>query len=70
MNLTNGEVPLGLGMALAQNTPALEFFGGLNHAQQQQVIEHCGHVHSKAEMRKCVSALGRHDLSAALHIPQ
>ena len=38
-NLTNSDIPLGLGMALAQNTEALKAFGALTVPQQQDFIE-------------------------------
>ena len=40
-NYANGpEIPMGFGMALAENMPAMEYFASLSHEQQQAVIAH------------------------------
>lgn len=59
MNLTNGEVPMGLGMALAQNTEAMAYFAGLSKEQQQAVIDGTHDIHSKQEMRAYVERLSQ-----------
>ena len=57
-NLVNGsEIPLGLGMALAENLPAMNHFASLSPTAQQQVIEHTHAVRSKQEMRAYVDSL-------------
>lgn len=50
-------IPLGLGMALAQNTRAMRTFASMSEEQRKQVIEGAHHVNSKAEMRAYVSKL-------------
>jgi len=57
-NVTNGDVPLGLGMAFAQNMDAMKYFSSLSKAQQQQIIDSAHQVSSKKEMRAFVSDLG------------
>lgn len=52
-----GEVPLGLGMALAQNLEAMERFSALSHDHQQLFIDSASHVQSKEEMRQLVDSL-------------
>lgn len=57
-NLANGpEIPMGLGMALAQNKPAMEVFSAMTPAQQQAVIDHTHSVQSKKEMQAYVASL-------------
>ncbi len=57
-NLVNGPgVPLGFGMALAQNPDAMDVFSGLTPAQREQVLEKSRRVRSKAEMRSYVDSL-------------
>ena len=51
-NYVNGpEIPMGLGMALAENLNAMEYFASLSPAQQQAVIERTHQIRSKQEMR-------------------
>lgn len=57
-NLANGpDMPMGLGMALAQNRAAMEAFAAMTPAAQQAVIEHTHQVHSKQEMQAYVASL-------------
>lgn len=58
MNPTNAfELPLGLGMALAQNSDAMSKFSTLPPAEKQQIIEHTHAIQSKAEMQQYVNSL-------------
>ena len=62
-NVTNNnEIPLGLGMAFAQNMPALEYFSALNTQQKQSVIDRAHNVHSKQEMRELVRQMANHEI--------
>ena len=56
-NVTNSDIPLGLGMALAQNTKALKAFGELSIPQQQDFIENAHSIRSSSEMRAYVKTL-------------
>ena len=57
-NFTNGPgVPLGFGMALAQNPDAMDVFSGLTADQRQQVLDKSRRIRSKAEMRSYVDSL-------------
>lgn len=49
------EIPLGFGMALAQNTLALERFSALPKERRNAIIEGSRNVHSKAEMADYVN---------------
>ena len=55
-NYLNGsEIPLGLGMALAENLPALQYFASLSPQQQQEVVNRTHSVNSKEEMQQLVA---------------
>lgn len=57
-NYVNGpEIPMGLGMALAENLNAMEYFASLSPAQQRAIIEHTHQIRSKQEMRAFVQSL-------------
>ena len=56
MNPIN-ELPLGFGMALAQNEPAMEAFSPLSRSHQQSTLNQASHVHSKQEMRQLVNSI-------------
>lgn len=51
------ELPLGFGMALAQNEPAMKRFEAMTEAQKRAVIERAHSVRSKNEMRQLVAGL-------------
>lgn len=55
--LNNDEIPIGLGMALAQNLHAMQKFGEMSEEQQQAFIGRCRNAESKQEMQKLVSEL-------------
>ena len=48
---------MGLGMALAQNRPALDAFAALTREQQERVIAGTHDIRSKAEMQAYVQRL-------------
>ena len=56
---TRGDVPLGLGMALAQYEPAMRLFGTMSVQQRQEVLDKAKNVQSKSEMRELVADLKR-----------
>lgn len=51
------ELPLGLGMALAQNEKAMRRFSALSESQRQQFLARTHETSSKAEMRALVDSL-------------
>lgn len=53
----NADLPLGLGMALMQNTDAFLYFSALDKTQQAKIIEQSKHVKSHSEMKSFVSGL-------------
>ena len=52
------DIPLGLGMALARNTSAMERFSMLNDAQRSAVLAASSAVTSRREMQDLVQRLG------------
>ena len=50
-------LPLGFGMALAQNEAAMKRFEALPEAEKQALIERTHTVRSKSEMRRLVDSL-------------
>lgn len=51
------ELPMGFGMALAQNEAAMKRFEALSEADKQALIEQTHNVRSKQEMRQLVAGL-------------
>lgn len=51
------DLPLGFGMALAQNEKAMEYFAALPKAKQQEILEHTHEVRSNREMHDFVANL-------------
>ena len=57
-NYVNGsEMPMGLGMALAQDLNAMNRFASLSGAEQQAIIAHTHSIDSKEEMQAYVQSL-------------
>lgn len=56
-NQNSGDIPLGLGMALAQNQDAMTHFASLSAMQRQAIIEAAHHISSKQQMQSLVSEL-------------
>ncbi len=51
------DLPLGFGMALSQNTKAMEVFCAMCEQDQQNIIDHTHQVDSKKEMQAYVESL-------------
>lgn len=51
------ELPMGFGMALAQNEAAMKQFEALSESEKQAVIQKTHSVQSKQEMRQLVAGL-------------
>ena len=56
MNPTN-EMPLGFGMALAQNEKALSAFGSMPEARQHELAAKATQARSKQEMQNLVNSI-------------
>lgn len=52
--MTNNEMPVGFGMALAMNPTAMEKFSALPQNEKQKIINGTHNVSSKAEMKQYV----------------
>ena len=59
--LSDDEIPVGLGMALAENVHAMERFGRMTGQERQTFINRSRQVHSKEEMKQLVYSLGRQE---------
>ena len=51
------DLPLGFGMALAQNEPAMKRFESLSEAQKAEIVNRVHNVNSKQEMQSFVNSL-------------
>ena len=58
-SLLNSDVPMGLGMALAQNVEAMQAFSAMEPAKQRAIIDRTHTIGSKKEMQAFVSRLGQ-----------
>lgn len=56
------ELPLGLGMALARDVEAMNYFTSLSRAEKDWVIAHTRSIRSKEEMRNYVHSLPQQGL--------
>lgn len=55
--MKNYEMPVGLGMALAQRPEAMEKFAALDETKKQEIINGTHSVLSKEEMRQYVNRI-------------
>lgn len=51
------KVPIGFGMALAMNEPAMAAYGVMTKEQQKRVLDKARNARSEAEMRQIVSSM-------------
>ena len=56
-DLFSGDIPMGFGMALAENMEAMRYFSGLSPERRQSIIEQTKSISSKEEMRRFVNSL-------------
>lgn len=52
------DLPMGFGMALVQNEPALKRFSAMDKTQQQIILDHTHQIQSKSEMQDFVNSIG------------
>ena len=55
--MKNYEMPIGLGMALAQRPDAMEKFASFSEAKKQEIINGTHSISSKQEMRQYVDKI-------------
>ncbi len=53
------KVPIGFGMALAVNEPAMNAYSKMTEAQKQEIINKAHNVRSEREMHDLVNSLAR-----------
>ena len=51
------KVPIGFGMALAMNPPALNAYSAMTEAQKQQILDKAHNARSEKEMHALVASL-------------
>lgn len=51
------KVPIGFGMALAMNPPALNAYSAMTEEQKQAVLERAHHARSEREMHEIVNSI-------------
>ncbi|MGN0661214.1 MAG: hypothetical protein ACI4JX_05790 [Oscillospiraceae bacterium] len=56
-NMYSSEIPMGLGMALAQNTEAMNAFTAMSEEQKQKIIAKTHAIISKKEMQAFVNSI-------------
>ncbi|MGN1137422.1 MAG: hypothetical protein ACI4SF_14535 [Oscillospiraceae bacterium] len=59
--IDENEMPLGFGMALAQNTAAMKIFSELPDSEQHRLIDGTHRIRSKSEMHRYVSSIAEFD---------
>lgn len=53
------KVPIGFGMALAMNPPALNAYSAMTEEQKQAILNRAHSAQSEAEMHQIVNALAK-----------
>ena len=51
------KVPIGFGMALAMNPPALNAYSSMTEDQKQVILNRAHNAHSEQEMRRIVNSI-------------
>ena len=59
--MDKNEMPLGFGVALAQNPAAMENFSNLPESQRVEILQKAHNVSSKHEMQSLVNTLAAQD---------
>ena len=57
MDNYNQMLPIGFGMALAMNEPAMRRFETLEEKEKRMILERAGKIDSKSEMQRMVNEL-------------
>ena len=55
--MTSMELPLGFGMALAQNEAAMKKFESMTDSEKQAILQQTHNVRSKREMQQLIASL-------------
>ena len=51
------KVPIGFGMALAMNQPAMNAYSAMTEAQKQEILDKAHHAKSEQEMHQIVNSI-------------
>lgn len=51
------KVPIGFGMALAMNPPALNAYSAMTEEQKQEILNRAHHARSEKEMHQIVNSI-------------
>ena len=51
------KVPIGFGMALAMNEPAMAAYANMTEEEKQAILQNAHHARSEAEMHKIVDGI-------------
>ena len=51
------KVPIGFGMALAMNEPAMNVYAAMDEAQKQDILNRAHNARSKWEMQRIVNSI-------------
>jgi len=51
------KVPIGFGMALAMNEPAMNAYAAMSEAQKRAILDRAHHARSEAEMHRIVAGI-------------
>ena len=54
------KVPIGFGMALAMNEPAMSAYSAMDEQQKQEILKRAHSVRSEKEMHALVNSLSGH----------
>lgn len=55
--MDSGSVPIGFGLALAMNQPAMEAYSKMTEAQKQAILTQAHQARSKQEMQSIVAGI-------------
>lgn len=55
--LNDDDVPIGFGMALAQNLNAMKHFSGMTEAEKEEILNRAKDARSKKEMDSLIESL-------------
>lgn len=56
------DLPMGFGMALAQNPEAMNRFAALSDEEQRRIVDGTHAIHSKSEMQDYVNSMAKHTI--------
>lgn len=60
--MNSGDVPIGFGLALAMNEPAMQVYAKMTESRKQAVLTQAQNVRSKQEMQRLVAGIARQTL--------